>query len=186
MRPPASTAKLQPSNTSSSWPPTRFRYANGTPFSRARAARFASRSACLPFWKGEALMDEHEVRTGRAAPGNDVGMPDVLADDRRDPHAAEFDRDEGIARREVALLVEDLVVRQPLLAVVRDAPPVAEPGRGSCRSRRPRTPDSRSAGRCRARRPRAARSTRRCGAGIRGERAGPRAGSRRARARESP
>ncbi len=47
---------------------------------------------------------------------------------RRDADAVEFHGDRGFSGREVALFIEDLVVRQPLLAVIRDSMPVAEPG----------------------------------------------------------
>ena len=57
----------------------------------------------------------HEVGAGLAAAAAGVGVPDVLADEGRDPDAAELDDDGGVARLEVALLVEDLVVRQARL-----------------------------------------------------------------------
>ena len=45
------------------------------------------------------------------------GLPDVLADRRADEHVAEAQQDEVARRREVAVLVEDAVVRQEALAV---------------------------------------------------------------------
>ena len=95
-----------------------------------REIRLALRLLALLERRG--IEREHEIARRRArAPRGDVGVPDVLADDRRDPHAVRArPRRTPSPGLEVALLVEHLVVRQPLLAVVRDAPPVAEPGRG--------------------------------------------------------
>ena len=50
---------------------------------------------------------------GRRRPG----LPDVLADRRADAHVAEAQEKEVVARREVAIFVEDAVVRQVALAV---------------------------------------------------------------------
>ena len=44
-------------------------------------------------------------------------LPDVLADRRADEHVAEAQQEQVVARREVAVLVEDAVVRQVALAV---------------------------------------------------------------------
>ena len=54
---------------------------------------------------------EREVGRRRA------GLPDVLADRRPDEHVAEAQQEEVVARREVAVFVEDAVVRQVALAV---------------------------------------------------------------------
>ncbi len=56
---------------------------------------------------------EGEIGRGRA------GLPDVLADRRPDPHIAEAQEKEVVAGREVAVLVEDAVVRQVALAIDR-------------------------------------------------------------------
>ena len=56
---------------------------------------------------------EREVGRGRA------GLPDVLADRRPDQRLPEPQQDELAARGEVAVLVEDAVVRQVALAVDR-------------------------------------------------------------------
>ena len=44
-----------PSNTSSSWPPTRLTYATGAPTEAAHSAMTVARKAALPLSKGEAL-----------------------------------------------------------------------------------------------------------------------------------
>ena len=54
-------------------------------------------------------------------------IPDVLADQRREAHAIEFDRRGLITRGEVALLVEHRVVRQRLLAVAHQHVAIANP-----------------------------------------------------------
>ena len=56
---------------------------------------------------------EREVGRGRAR------LPDVLADRRADQRVAELEQDEVAAGREVAVLVEDAVVREEALAVDR-------------------------------------------------------------------
>ena len=83
-----------------------------------------------------------EREVGRRRPG----LPDVLADRRPDEHLAEAEQEQVAAGREVAVLVEDAVVRQEALAV--DA-------RGS---RRARGRSRRCRGRCRGAARRRARS----------------------------
>ncbi len=56
---------------------------------------------------------EREIRCGR------TGLPDVLADRKPDEGLAEPDQHELAARLEVAVLVEDAVVRQEVLVVDR-------------------------------------------------------------------
>ena len=75
----------------------------------SREVRLALR--LLAFLEGRSIDGEHEIRAGSACAGDDIGVPDVLADDRRNPDAFEFDRDKSIACLEVALVVEYLVVR---------------------------------------------------------------------------
>ena len=59
----------------------------------------------------ELRAGEREVGRGRA------GLPDVLADRRADQDVAEAQQEQVAAGREVAVLVEDAVVRQVALAV---------------------------------------------------------------------
>ena len=61
--------------------------------------------------RDELRAGEREVGRGRP------GLPDVLADRQADEHVAEAQQEEVAARREVAVLVEDAVVRQVALAV---------------------------------------------------------------------
>ena len=84
----------------------------------------AGREVCLTLdllalLEGRGIDGEHDVRTGPACAGNDVGMPDVLADQRGDAQATNLDHDRAAARREVALLVEYSVIRQSLLTISR-------------------------------------------------------------------
>ena len=86
--------------------------------SRARVTSISSRSSALPTWNGEAerftiscAPGEREIRRGRP------GLPDVLADRRADEHVAAAEQDELAAGGEVAVLVEDAVVREVVLAV---------------------------------------------------------------------
>ncbi len=63
-----------------------------------------------------------EVRDQLGARKREVGrgwarLPDVLTDRRPDQHVAEAQEQEVVARREVAVLVEDPVVREVALAV---------------------------------------------------------------------
>ena len=69
-----------------------------------------------------------DVRDQLRAAQREVGrrrprLPDVLADRRADAHVAEAQEKEVVARREVAVFVEDAVVRQVALAV--DTPHLA-------------------------------------------------------------
>ena len=65
---------------------------------------------------------EREVGRGRA------GLPDVLADRRADEHVAAAEQDELSAGGEVAVLVEDAVVREVVLAIDASQLPVREHG----------------------------------------------------------
>ena len=53
--PAASRTNDRPSNTNSSWPPTRFTYTTGQPILAIRRCSTASRSAGWPMLYGEAL-----------------------------------------------------------------------------------------------------------------------------------
>ena len=111
-----------PSKTSSSWPPTALQSATRTPLSCARAVKMASRSCARPTWNGEAerltMSSAPAARElGRRRPGD----PHVLADRDPDPRAGDVDQREVAPGGEVALLVEDAVVRQvPLLRPAGD------------------------------------------------------------------
>ena len=69
-----------------------------------------------PIRRGRQV-DDHLGARERLGHGRGTGLPDVLADAEPDRHAVQLD-DRGLgARLEVALLVEDAVVRQVHLAV---------------------------------------------------------------------
>ena len=63
--PDASNTAERPSNTSSSWPPTRLQKASAAAQSSARVASIPSRRSPLPRWYGEAEMQQ--TRSTRAA-----------------------------------------------------------------------------------------------------------------------
>ncbi len=79
---------------------------------------------------GRGVQRDHELRARGAHARGHVRMPDVLADERRDAYAADLYHDRRRAGVEVALLVEHLVVRQPLLAVAHEHGAVPQPGGG--------------------------------------------------------
>ena len=81
---------------------------------------------------GRAVDVDDELGAGPPSGGDRaVGHPRVLADGQGDPHAADAEQlGRPGAGREVALLVEDLVVRQPLLAIGADDPAVGAHGHG--------------------------------------------------------
>ena len=128
---PASSSTTEcPSKTSSSWPPTRLQNAKNELVSRARVTSISSRSSALPTWNGDADRftrscgaREREIGRRRA------GLPDVLADREPDETLAEAQEDEVATLREVAVLVEDAVVRQEVLAV--DGPHLAVGAHGA-------------------------------------------------------
>ena len=63
---------------------------------------------------------EHDLRAGERQVGRRrAGLPDVLADRRARDDVAEAEQQQVVARGEVAVLVEDAVVRQEALAVDR-------------------------------------------------------------------
>ena len=176
---PASSRTTEwPSKTSSSWPPTRLQNARKELVSRARVTSMSSRSSALPTWNGEA-----ERFTSSCAPASArsvAGGPgchtssQIVGPDVRVPEAEQH---EVAALGEVAVLVEDAVVRAGTACGRR-------PG-----SRRPRTRRRRSRGRGRTRacrrarrglrlRGRSPRARRARHARTQGGAAGPRADSR--------
>ena len=115
-----STTKECPSKMSSSWPPTRPQKATAQRWSRARWAIMRSRTMPLPATYGEAEMLTTTVAPARASQAHrDARLPDVLADRQPDRDAVDLDDRGAGAALEVADLVEDAVVRQVDLAVVR-------------------------------------------------------------------
>ena len=71
--------------------------------------------------------DEEGIGTHLQRTLRRLRIPDVLADQRRETHAVQFDGGRLVARGEVALLVEDRVVRQRLLAIPHQHVAVADP-----------------------------------------------------------
>ena len=99
--------------------------------SRARVTSISSRSSALPTWNGDAerltiICAPGEREVGRGRPG----LPDVLADRRPEQDVAAAEEQQVASVREVAVLVEDAVVREEVLAI--DAPQlsVGEHGAG--------------------------------------------------------
>ena len=116
---PASSSTTEcPSKTSSSWPPTRLQNAKYELVSRARVTSISSRSSALPTWNGEAerltmSCAPASARSVAGGPGcqtsSQIVIPTVVV--------AEAEDDEVAALGEVAVLVEDAVVREEVLAV---------------------------------------------------------------------
>ena len=84
----------------------------------SRARRASPRSRSLPMWNGDAerLTTSSAPASARSVAG---GLPEVLADRDSDVGSAEQEHDEVAPGREVAVLVENAVVREEALAVDR-------------------------------------------------------------------
>ena len=125
-RPRALNRRLRPSNTRSSLPPTWFTNTIGTRCFRAMLPSISSRSRCLPTEKGDAerltiaLPRRHQRLDGvvvvAAAFPEVAVVPDVLADADAEPAPAELEQLRAVVRLEVAVLVEDVVGGEQLLA----------------------------------------------------------------------
>ena len=105
---------------SSSWPPTALQNATKHDVvARARGQHLLALALLADVERrGRDVRDQlraGEREVGRGRPG----LPDVLADRRADERVAVLEQDEVAAGREVAVLVEDAVVRQEALAVDR-------------------------------------------------------------------
>ena len=127
--PCAETTTLCPSKTSSSWPPTRLQTANAAPVSRARSCTICSRyvAPAAVIRRGRGVDDQ--ARAGeRLHRGGRPRVPDVLADRQPDPRPRDLDQRGGVARLEVAALVEDAVVGEQDLPV--DGADLAVPEHG--------------------------------------------------------
>ena len=107
-----------PSKISSSCPPTALQSAMKHELSRARTRSISSRSRSLPTWNGDAEMlttswAPASARSVAGGPGcqmsSQIVGPTIASPNRS--------RSEVVAGREVAVLVEDAVVRQEALAV---------------------------------------------------------------------
>ena len=107
-----------PSKTSSSCPPTRLQNATALRLSRARwiEHRLALAALAREVRGGRGVDDQRRARE-RLLGRRMARRPDVLADRQPDAEVAEVEHDRVVAGLEVALLVEDAVVRQQRLAV---------------------------------------------------------------------
>jgi hypothetical protein len=117
----ASMANEAPSNTTSSWPPTRCAYSSGRPVACTRCGHAGLALAALSRWKGEALMT-HSTSAPAAAGGlGGFVEPGVFADQQAETAATGGEHHRALpciaARDEIAPLVEHLVVGQFTLAV---------------------------------------------------------------------
>ena len=116
--PSASRTKLWPSKTSSSWPPTRLQKANCAAVAAGQAAEELLALAALAAVVGGAGgVGDQRRPFGDLGRGGRALDPAVLADGEADPGPGDVDRRRLGAGDEVALLVEDRVVGQAVLAV---------------------------------------------------------------------
>ena len=117
--PSASITKDWPSNTSSSWPPSRLQYTTGRPTSRTRSRTTASRACCLRCSNGEALMTiSSSAPCERAScAGSGSQMSSQISRPTCECHGSSR-RSRLRAGFEIALLVEHAVVRQAGLAMI--------------------------------------------------------------------
>ena len=107
-----------PSKISSSCPPTALQSATKQELSRARTRSISSRSRSLPTWNGEAEMfatscAPASARSVAGGPGCQMSSQ-IVGPTTTSPKPEQH---EVAPRREVAVLVEDAVVRQVALAV---------------------------------------------------------------------
>ena len=118
--PSSSSTSEWPSKISSSWPPTALQKAT-----KQRVVSRARGEHLLPLAvAADVERRGREVRQELRAREREVGrgrprLPHVLADRRADQRAAVLEEEQVASRREVAVLVEDAVVRQEALAVDR-------------------------------------------------------------------
>jgi hypothetical protein len=118
--------KLAPSNTSSSCPSDAVGVDEGkTRFARSSADLLAPR-LLLPCVIRRTVRDDDHLRACLLRLPRGSRKPDVFADDESDLRTLDVDDTRGVARLEVALLVEDRVVWQELLAVDRADAAVSE------------------------------------------------------------
>src|SRR5690606_25652337 len=113
-----------PSNTSSSCPPSMFKYTTGSCPSRTRSRPALSRRARYPSEYGDPLTPARRCPPAALAARAGLGthQPSRTSDATRVPVSP-------TAVLEVALLIEHGVVRQLLLAVVRERAAVAQEDR---------------------------------------------------------
>jgi hypothetical protein len=105
-----------PSNTSSSCPPTRFRYTTAARSPAPAPAGSAALLALAPM-VGGGIDVEDEPRPGIPRARRGLRLPDVLAHREPHGHTTHPDNTGLVTRHEVALLVEHAVVGQDLLVV---------------------------------------------------------------------
>ena len=116
--PSSSSTSEWPSKISSSWPPTALQKATKQALSRARVANISSRSRSRSDVERRGRDVGQQLRAGQREVGRRrPRLPHVLADGRADERAAELEQQQVARGREVAVLVEDAVVRQEALAV---------------------------------------------------------------------
>ena len=114
--PSSSITSEWPSKISSSWPPTVLQNATYADASRARVRNISSRSRSRSRWNGDAEMftissAPASARSVAGGPGCHMSSQIVTPIER----VAVLEEVEAVARREVAELVEDAVVRQEAL-----------------------------------------------------------------------
>ena len=127
--PSSSSTTEWPSKTSSSWPPTRLQKARYDALSRARVTSISSRSSALPTWNGEA--ERFTISWAPASERSVAGGPgcqmssQIVGPTSTSPQPEQNELAPG---GKVAVLVEDAVVRQVLLAVDTPQLPSREHG----------------------------------------------------------
>ncbi len=91
----------------------------GMRLSRAPLAQHLQPLLALAGVIGRGVEIDQQLRAGLGRPRHRPRQPDILADGHADPHPGHRHHRRGLARHEVALLVEHAVIRQPLLVIRR-------------------------------------------------------------------